>query len=162
MTPLDLILNKFESVSIEKSSLHSHLAERCLALFPNEKISIVEEKPAFFAKGDMSALAYTKSKKNLFLTEHAGDFFKRCPGAKKGLACCNYYVLNLGQQCDMDCSYCYLQSFLNTPYTVVYTNLDKALGELGELYASHSQSRVRVGTGEVVDSLSLDPLTNYS
>lgn len=62
----------------------------------------------------------------------------------------------------MDCSYCYLQSFLNTPYTVLYTNIDKALMELSEMHASHSNSRVRVGTGEVVDSLSLDPLTLYS
>lgn len=162
MTPLESILNKFESVSIEKSSLHTHLAEKCMSLFSNEKISIVEKKPSFFTKGDMSAHDYTRSKKNLFLTEHAGDFFKRCPGAKKGLACCNYYVLNLGQQCDMDCSYCYLQSFLNTPYTVIYTNLEKALNELKELYDTNAQSRVRVGTGEVVDSLSLDPLTNYS
>ncbi len=162
MTPLDSILAKFSSVSIEKLALQSPLAQRCLALFPPEKIEVVEGKPTTFSKGHMSANDYTLSKKRLFLTEHPGHFFKRCPGAKKGLACCNYYDLNLGQQCDMDCSYCYLQSFLNTPYTVIYTNLDKALLELSEIYANHSESRVRVGTGEVVDSLSLDPLTNYS
>lgn len=162
MTPLDSILKKFESISIEKSSIDSLLAQKCLALFPKDKIFVVDTKPSFFAKGDMSSQDYTRSKKNLFITEHIGDFFKRCPGAKKGLACCNYYVLNLGQQCDMDCSYCYLQSFLNTPYTVIYSNIDKALNELHALYTSHSDSRVRVGTGEVVDSLSLDPLTGYS
>jgi spore photoproduct lyase len=162
MTSLDSILKKFTTVSIEKAALESTLAQRCFNLFPPEKIEVVEGKPTTFSKGHMSAGDYTLSKKRLFLTEHPGHFFKRCPGAKKGLACCNYYVLNLGQQCDMDCSYCYLQSFLNTPYTVIYTNIDKALGELAEMYASHSTSRVRVGTGEVVDSLSLDPLTNYS
>ncbi len=162
MTPLDSILKKFTTVSIEKAALASPLAQRCFKVFPAEKIEVVEGKPTTFSKGHMSAEDYTLSKKRLFLTEHPGHFFKRCPGAKKGLACCNYYVLNLGQQCDMDCSYCYLQSFLNTPYTVIYTNLDKALSDLAELYGSHSTSRVRVGTGEVVDSLSLDPLTNYS
>jgi spore photoproduct lyase len=162
MTSLDSILKKFTTVSIEKEALQSPLAQRCFNLFPPEKIEVVDGKPTTFSKGHMSAQDYTLSKKRLFLTEHPGHFFKRCPGAKKGLACCNYYVLNLGQQCDMDCSYCYLQSFLNTPYTVIYTNIEKALGELAEMYASHSNSRVRVGTGEVVDSLSLDPLTNYS
>lgn len=162
MTPLDSISKKFTTVSIEKAALNSPLAQRCFNVFPPEKIEVVEGKPTTFSKGHMSAQDYTLSKKRLFLTEHPGHFFKRCPGAKKGLACCNYYVLNLGQQCDMDCSYCYLQSFLNTPYTVIYTNIDKALSELAEMYDSHSSSRVRVGTGEVVDSLSLDPLTNYS
>lgn len=161
-SPIEKIVAKFEKVFIEQASLNSPLAERCLQLFPQEKIEIVSGKPQLFAKGDMSAEQYTKSKKNLFLTTHPGHFFKRCPGAKKGLACCNYFVLNLGQQCDMDCSYCYLQSFLNTPYTVIYTNIDQALIELSEIYQDHSQNKVRIGTGEVVDSLSLDPLTLYS
>jgi spore photoproduct lyase len=162
MKSIEIIERKFEKVYIQKASLSSRLAERCFSVFPNDKIEIVESRPDLFAKGDMSAQDYARSKKNLFITEHAGEFFKRCPGAKKGLACCNYFVLNLGQQCDMDCSYCYLQSFLNTPYTVIYSNIDKALQELEQMYKDHSQSRVRVGTGEVVDSLSLDPLTFYS
>ncbi len=162
MTPLESIVYKFEKVFIDQASVHSRLAEHCLSVFPSEKVEIVNGKPPSFAKGDMSAEAYRRSKKTLFLTDYAGDFFKRCPGAKKGLACCNYFVLNLGQQCDMDCSYCYLQSFLNTPYTVLYTNIQKALTELESLYKDHSSSRVRIGTGEVVDSLSLDPLTSYS
>lgn len=162
MNTLKKIIEKFEKVYIEKSSLQSPVANRCLDLFPSDKVSIVDGRPPFFTKGDMSAEDYSRSKKNLFLTQHPGDFFKRCPGAKKGLACCNYFVLNLGQQCDMDCSYCYLQSFLNTPYTVVYTNIEKALLEMQGIYNDHSQSRVRIGTGEVVDSLSLDPLTLYS
>lgn len=162
MTPLDSIAHKFEKVFIDVSSLGSRLAERCLAVFPENKIEITDGRPPLFSKGDMSAEDYQRSKKTLFITEHSGDFFKRCPGAKKGLACCNYFVLNLGQQCDMDCSYCYLQSFLNTPYTIIYSNIQKALDELQALYMDHSSSRVRIGTGEVVDSLSLDPLTFYS
>ncbi len=162
MTPLERIINKIDKVYIDSASLSSRLAEKCLAAFPEEKVEIVIGKPPLFSKGDMSAEVYKKSKKTLFLTEFAGDFFKRCPGAKKGLACCNYFVLNLGQQCDMDCSYCYLQSFLNTPYSVLYTNIDKALSELTSLYEKNSDTRVRIGTGEVVDSLSLDPLTFYS
>jgi spore photoproduct lyase len=156
------LLDKFKHVYVHRQSVASPVGERFLNLFPSERISIVEDRPPIFSKGEMNADQYALSKKILFITPFAGSFFKRCPGAKKGLACCNYFVLNLGQQCDMDCSYCYLQSFLNTPYSVIYSNLDQALLELGDMYRDHSDSSVRVGTGEVVDSLSIDPLTLYS
>jgi spore photoproduct lyase len=62
----------------------------------------------------------------------------------------------------MNCSYCYLQSFINTPVMKVYTNIDRALSELKEMGVDRSGEHLRVGTGEVIDSLSLDPLTLYS
>lgn len=157
-----MITQKFHKIYIHRQSLSSAVAERAFNYFPADKIQIVDDRPDLFTKGEMTAEQYALSKKILFITPFQGSFFKRCPGAKKGLACCNYFVLNLGQQCDMDCSYCYLQSFLNTPYSVLYSNLDQALEELGAMYTDHSESRVRVGTGEVVDSLSIDPFTLYS
>jgi len=44
----------------------------------------------------------------------------------------------------------------------VYTNIDKALSELQEIGQSLKNQPLRIGTGEVIDSLSLDPLTLYS
>jgi len=152
---------RFEKIYVDRASLNSAVAERFLNLFP-ERTEIVDGRPALFAKGELTADQYARSKRNLFITPFAGSFFKRCPGAKKGLACCNYFVLNLGQQCDMDCSYCYLQSFINTPYMVIYSNIEAALAELEAMYRDGGHEKVRVGTGEVIDSLSLDPLTLYS
>ncbi|MCB9072369.1 MAG: hypothetical protein H6623_02015 [Bdellovibrionaceae bacterium] len=163
--PIDPIKNitaKYERIFIEETSLPSPVAQRILELVPNDKITVCQGKPDIPTSSEFTGEEYTRSKKLLFITKHPGTFFKRCPGAKKGLACCNYYVLNLGLQCDMDCSYCYLQSFINTPYTIVYSNLDEALNELQEMYDSAPNSPVRVGTGEVIDSLSLDPLSLYS
>lgn len=161
MALTELFKNKFQKIYVDRASLNSPVAERFIQLFPNI-IQITDGKPDLFSKGELTAQQYSLSKKTLFITPFVGHFFKRCPGAKKGLACCNYFVLNLGQQCDMDCSYCYLQSFINTPYMVIYSNIDKALEELETLYKDHKDSKVRIGTGEVIDSLSLDPLTLYS
>lgn len=155
------ILNKFLKIYIDEASAGSGLAERLSALAP-EKIEWVQGRPPQYARGELTGDQYALSKKILFITPFAGQFFKRCPGAKKGLACCNYFVLNLGQQCDMDCSYCYLQSFINTPYSVMYSNIDKALEEMSLLHRDHADQQVRIGTGEVIDSLSLDPVTLYS
>jgi spore photoproduct lyase len=155
-------LNRFEFCFIDEASRGSALAVRMLDVFPADKIKWVSAQPFAESRGEMSPREFDRSKKNLYVTTFKGQFFKRCPGSRPGLACCNYFVLNWGLQCDMNCSYCYLQSFINTPTLTIYSNLDSALGELRELGVSMKDSKLRVGTGETVDSLSLDDLTLYS
>ncbi len=151
---------KFDRVYIDENSRGSKLATRVLEIFPPEKIEFVSSRPFPNVDGELSACEFARSKRHLFLTPYKGKFFKRCPGSRPGLACCNYFVLNWGLQCDMNCSYCYLQTFINSPVLTVYTNLDDALNELRAL---NMQDHVlRMGTGETVDSLSLDELTLYS
>ena len=150
----------FDKVYIEKGSEDSQVAKRAYNLFPNEKIQIIEED--FFKKGTLSASEMDKSKKTLLLKKFKGSFFKRCPGAHPKMMCCNYYVLNLGQHCEMDCSYCYLQSFINFPAVVIYTNIDQALEELTKLKEDYKDQYIRIGTGEQTDSLSLDDINLYS
>lgn len=62
----------------------------------------------------------------------------------------------------MNCSYCYLQSYINTPLLTIYTNIEQALSELDVMASRHPEKPFRVGTGETTDSLSLDDLTHYS
>ncbi|MEK6773636.1 MAG: radical SAM protein [Bdellovibrionota bacterium] len=158
------LIQHFEKIFIDIKSLESPVAKRAIKYFPKEKIEIVHQEPWSEHTGELTASQFDRSKRNLFLTPFAGQFFKRCPGAtqKKTLTCCNYYVLNLGSQCNMNCSYCYLQSYLNSPVMKIYTNIDQALNELGEMAEKHSELPYRVGTGEIIDSLSLDEITLYS
>lgn len=156
------LIAKFDRVYIHRDSVDSQVARRVFAIFPREKVEITEARPFSEADGELSAGEFARSKRQLYLCRYPGKFFKRCPGSRPGLACCNYFVLNWGLQCDMNCSYCYLQSFINSPVLTVYTNLDDALGELNEIGAELREQTLRVGTGETVDSLSLDELTLYS
>ena len=153
-------LKVFEKVCITPSALKSPSAKRALKIFPRDMIHIVEEGD--FKKGRPDPLQIGKNKKVLLLEEYKGAFFRRCPGAKPGLMCCNYFVLNLGQNCEMDCSYCYLQSFVNFPAVVIYTNMEKALAELEEVKKTHFEKALRIGTGEWTDSLSLDDISLHS
>lgn len=156
--------NQFEKVFIDRASLSSPLAERVHGLFSSDKISIVDGPPIPEQVGYLSANEFNRSKKLLYVRPHQGQFFKRCPGSsqKKVLNCCNYHVLNLGQQCNMNCSYCYLQSYLNSPFMTMYSNIDQALAEIKEMAEQHPNAPFRVGTGEVIDSLSLDEISLYS
>lgn len=149
-----------DRVFVDEAAAASALARRVSELFPADRIQTVSERP--WAAGTLSAKEFDRSKRNLFITPFKGHFFKRCPGAKPGLTCCNYFVLNLGLQCDMNCSYCYLQSFINSPVMTAYSNLDQALEELARLKRDMGAQKLRIGTGEVIDSLSLDPITLFS
>jgi spore photoproduct lyase len=158
------MLPVFDKIYIDRISQNSEVADRVRQMYPPHIIEIVDTEPLAENKGSMSASEFNQSKKTLFLTEYKGHFFKRCPGAtqKKTLSCCNYHVLNLGSQCNMNCSYCYLQSYLNSRTTKIFTNIDQALSELKEMADQHPTQPFRVGTGEVIDSLSLDQITLYS
>ncbi len=158
--------NKFDRVYINEDSIGSKIHNRCVEIFDASKISIVSEKPFTKTKSDstghLNSEEFNRSKKNIYVEKHLGKFFKRCPGSKPGLACCNYYVLNLGLQCDMNCSYCYLQSYINTPVLTIFSNIEDAISELKKLSMENSGHEFRIGTGETIDSLSLDELTLYS
>jgi spore photoproduct lyase len=156
------LVKSFDHVYIDTLAEDSKLARRLREIFLPRQISTVDGAVPFSTRGPLSAEEFDRSKRNIFVTPFKGQFFKRCPGARPGLACCNYFVLNWGLQCNMNCSYCYLQSFINTPALTLYSNLDDALEELKSFAPSMKDQPLRVGTGETVDSLSLDPLTLFS
>jgi spore photoproduct lyase len=157
------LIAKFEKIYLHRDSVDSEVGARLRSL---ARVEIVDDKPFAHVKGELSAREFERSKRLLYVCRFPGQFFKRCPGSRPGLACCNYFVLNWGQQCDMNCSYCYLQSFINSPLLTIYSNLDDALNELRAVGVKSAlgadSTGVRIGTGETVDSLSLDPLTLYS
>ncbi len=154
--------NEFlDEIYIHPDSEGSRTAKRFQSLFP-DKIRPYENIDLTKNSGQMTSGEFNESKKKVLVKKHEGKFFKQCPGGNQNSACCNYFVLNLGSQCHFNCSYCYLQSFLNTPYMVVYSNIENALDELEKIAEKNTHHSLRVGTGEVIDSLGLDPITEYS
>lgn len=100
-------------------------------------------------------------KKNISYTRHKGRFLKRCPGTP-GYLCCNYYILNIQTNCNYDCQYCILQSYINNNRLNIFSNISDALKETEDFLNANPDNFYRIGTGELTDSLSLDHLTNSS
>ncbi|MEW6376344.1 MAG: spore photoproduct lyase family protein [Thermodesulfobacteriota bacterium] len=96
-------------------------------------------------------------KKNLLITRFYGRRLKPCPGTSRHI-CCGYYVINAITNCPMDCSYCVLQGYLNNPFLTLYTNWDDLLQEIESFLSGNIKSFLRLGTGELSDSLALDPI----
>lgn len=115
------------------------------------------------------------NKSNILLLKEEDNFVHICPGMKRensfilnrdlkkdNIRCCNYYVADLVKGCPFDCEYCILQFYLPHKYITVNCNIEKLILSLKE----HNRlgASLRVGSGELSDSLALDkiiPLTKF-
>jgi len=98
---------------------------------------------------------------DLILAKQKANFYKTCPGTQNYI-CCGYKILNLINNCELNCSYCILQGYLDHGQIIIYVNIEEMFDELDCLFKAHPQSMFRIGTGELADSLSTDHLTGYS
>ena len=87
-----------------------------------------------------------------------GPFVRHCPCSPESVSC-GYYNIDLLQGCPYDCSYCILQVYLQDPEPLLFSNGDDLRSEL-ETY--RTKPHMRLGTGELADSLALDPRTGQS
>lgn len=86
-------------------------------------------------------------------------FIKPCPCSPRTVSC-GYFNMNLHTGCPYSCSYCILQVYLEHMEPVFFTNLEKLERELGDL--ARQNDGLRIGTGELSDSLAFDHETGYS
>ena len=100
-------------------------------------------------------------KESLRLIHFNGEFLKPCPGTRRYI-CCGYQILNIGINCPMDCSYCFLQSYINQPSLRIFTNLKEKIRSIGQFIDDNPQNIFRIGTGEFTDSLALDYITGWT
>ncbi len=92
-------------------------------------------------------------------TTQKGKFIKHCPCSPEAVSC-GYYNINLHTGCPFNCSYCILQAYLETKEPVFFTNINDIKKELEE--TAKTTKYLRIGTGELSDSLAYDYKTEYS
>ena len=116
--------------------------------------------------GDKNKLSHSEAfslgKQHLLLSRYRGSWLRACPGTQDHV-CCNLWTLNPGEGCPMDCTYCYLQSYLRrNPTLKLYTNTWDMFSEIEHKLSEQPGRFFRIGTGEVIDSLVWDELTDSS
>jgi len=159
-----------EKILIEKTVAGKALTGQVLENLAGVPVEIIPSTDDLLSEYQKHAAdipsGFTSSKKILLLAEQKGNFLKKCPGQQsRGESlnvCCDYFVINSASNCHMECSYCYLQGYLNFPYMIIYANTDKLLDELETSFSSQPETLFRAGTGELSDSLALDWITGYS
>ena len=153
-----------EIIYIEEGAGDYDLTRRVLETFPDVPVCHQPDLPEVMDELQQSSVdVFGAGKNRLLLSRFKGSFLKKCPGISPGMVCCNYYVVNLIKNCVYDCSYCFLQDFLqNNPLLTAFVNHEDLLGELEEVFSTNPSNTFRVGTGELTDSLALDDFLPYS
>ena len=152
-------------VWIDRQVVDSPITANVLRQLPDVPTTVVDGLPPVPPPANQAALM-TSAKRHLYVTAQKGRFLRACPGATsrqtQGQLCCGYMTVDLIYNCNYDCTYCYLQSYVNAPYLTVYANVEQLFDELGTFLRAHPHQLVRIGSGEFSDSLSLDPLTGFA
>ena len=148
-----------EEVIVEQGSEASPIYRNLRRTLPDVPFRFVGEVSRRVGDGSSLTDPFGAAKKKLYLAKHKGEFFKKCPGSD-GQVCCNYFVINFASNCPMDCSYCYLQEYLaDNSELKVFSNVGDLIAEADQVLRKHRGMFFRVGTGEITDSLALEPFT---
>jgi spore photoproduct lyase len=146
------------TVLVEEGATDYPLTRSILSRLEKAKVVSVK-RPAADDFSNLSRLYSPRT--TLFLAPHRGRFLKACPGTAETYRCCLYQILHLGLGCNIGCSYCVLQGYLNNPFITQFVNLDDAFAELDSELGKPGVF-YRIGTGEFTDSLFMDPLTDLT
>jgi spore photoproduct lyase len=150
-----------EKIFVQKKSLDFPLTERILERAGHIPYEIIENTgdliADFAAKRDPLLLG----KKTLLITQQRGVFVKPCPCTPEYVGC-NYFIINTDLNCPLDCTYCILQNYLDNPLITVHVNTEHLWRQMDIFLSRHRHHIIRIGTGELGDSLALDHLTDRS
>ncbi len=153
-----------EKIFAEAKSLDYSLGQKILAHLQNVPLILIRSpREKRDLREDISAAPdpLRRGKRYLWLTTQKGKFIKPCP-CTPGYIGCNYFVINLYLGCPLDCTYCILQSYLADPWISVRVNLEDLWVELDGFFKKRESRYLRLGTGELGDSLALDHITGLS
>ncbi|MBI4115654.1 MAG: hypothetical protein HY447_03660 [Candidatus Omnitrophica bacterium] len=149
-----------ERIYLDQSVEEKPLSQKILQRLEGIPVEIVKDRDRFIES--MQSIPLTLGKRKLWLTHFKGPFVKRCPGTDQNYLCCNYWVINQQTNCPLDCTYCVLQSYLTFPLITIYVNMEQLGGEIDSLLQKEPNRLFRIGTGELTDSLALNPFTEFN
>lgn len=143
-----------DTIIVERSIVSLPYTQKILNTLQEIPVEVVDDVKEVKKQG-----ASESEKNTLLIIDYKGSLIKKCPGSQ-GVLCCNYYVANLINGCPYRCSYCILQDYLNCGSIMVCANIDKFFEELRSL--EQADYVLRFGTGELADSLALDPILHLT
>jgi spore photoproduct lyase len=152
---------KVKRIFLSKNSKIKPLADELINRFkPEEVIEVNDVKEANSYLNEFPD-PFFEGKQSIWLGNFLGKFFEACPCTKEYFRC-GYWILSPVVGCPLDCSYCILQGYLNAYPVQVYLNLEGLFQEVEDFEKAHPHMRVRLGTGELADSLALEPELGYA
>jgi spore photoproduct lyase len=150
-----------EKIFVEKGSLGFPLTERILNNLAHVPTEFIPRPEDLIASIQKERDPVSQGKKLMLITRQKGEFVKPCPCTPVYLGC-NYFIVNADLNCPLDCSYCILQLYLTNPLITVHVNDKELWSQLDNFLAARQNQFLRIGTGELGDSLVCDHITQRS
>lgn len=148
---------RIEKIYIDEKAQKDFVTQKIIQALPHLPIEMIQEKKSIIKKTFSKSNPIEYGKRSLLITHFYGRRLKPCPGTSHHI-CCGYYVINTITNCPMDCSYCVLQEYLNNPFITLYSNWDDLLQEIEFFLSQRVYPIIRLGTGELSDSLAFEPI----
>ena len=149
--------NKIKNIKIDPEAEARFTTAKIIERTDCLSLKRIENKPL----AEKGSVKLESEKQTLWLCDFPGEILKACPGTHNYI-CCGYQILQIGMNCPLNCSYCILQAYLNSPGLKVFVNVPDRIGEVTEQIERNPEKIFRIGTGEFTDSLALDSLTGFS
>lgn len=150
-----------QRIYIEEGVLDFPLTKRVLKKLKYVPQEVVPNPHALHQKLQKSNDVLSEGKKYILIARQKGSFVKPCPCTPHYIGC-NYFIINQVFNCPLDCSYCVLQEYLSNPFITVFANVEDLWRELSAFLNRRKHRYLRIGTGELGDSLVLDHITENS
>ncbi len=149
-----------QKIYVVRGSERYPLTKRILRRAAHLPVEFIKGPQDLIEEVKLSRDPIGKGKKYLLITEQKGGYVKPCPCTPEYIGC-NYFIINADLNCPLDCTYCILQLYLENPVLTVHADADRLWQHL-DTFLHKTRRAVRIGTGELGDSLALDHITDRS
>lgn len=146
---------------VESEARDKPLVQEIISRLNNVPVEFVDDYRRICVEGESVDTVYKESKKYLVLAQKKGDFVKefRC---MDGLVGRTEYFISHGNNCHMDCKYCFLQGYFDHAIPTIFINHDDILSGIESFITDSADEKLLFHAGELCDSFTFDFLTGFS
>jgi spore photoproduct lyase len=107
-------------------------------------------------------LNFREGKKEMEAVPKKGEAMGTCATFNEKYLCCRVNVLRSVHNCPFECTYCFLQNYLNENMTKVVSDIGALMLEVRSKISAEPRRLFRIGTWELGDSLALENETGQA
>ncbi len=150
-----------KKIFIEKEVVNSPVTKQIINKLPGVVVEYLDDYRNIRIEGNTTVDVYIESKECLAIAGKKGGLVKefRC---RDGIIGNTEYFISHGNNCNLDCEYCFLQSYFDNAIPTVFINHDEILTAIKDVLLAAGDKKTVFHAGELCDALAFDDLTGLS
>ena len=150
-----------KKIFVEKEVVNSPVTKQIINKLPDVTVEYIDDYRNIRIEGNTTDDVYIESKECLAIARKKGGLVKefRC---RDGIIGNTEYFISHGNNCNLDCEYCFLQSYFDNAVPTVFVNHDEILTAIKDVLLAAGDKKTVFHAGELCDALAFDDLTGLS